>query len=180
MKEETDKLHERYYEKFWQLQKNKDALGDGVIDVMRQNILNEYKDEYAIMLAADLIQINRELHSLSVKSEMLTPKKLRFRLFWKRPNRAEDQLDREMFAIVEQLFAQKEQVIQGLIDALECSDDDDPRDVYEQPEPEGVKPSRKHGDRRNKEKPLNGQVSMDELGATGEDEPGHDERSGTK
>ena len=55
MKEKTDELHERYYQKFWRLQKNAEALSGGVIDVMRQNILNEYKDEYAIMHSEDMI-----------------------------------------------------------------------------------------------------------------------------
>lgn len=134
MKEKTDELHERYYQKFWRLQKNAEALSGGVIDVMRQNILNEYKDEYAIMHSEDMIEVERALHSLLVKSDLLTPKKLRFRLFWKRPNRAEDQLNREMYAIAEQFFEKKERIISMLMAALDRADGADQSDTYNRPE----------------------------------------------
>lgn len=129
MKEKTDELHERYYKKFWRLKENAPALS-GVMDVMRSNLLEEYKTEYAIMHAEDLIENERQLYALGVKGNELIPKEHRYRLFWKRPNRAQIQLNRELEAEIEEFYRRRELALERLIVALERADEDAPADIF--------------------------------------------------
>lgn len=130
MKEKTDQLHERYYKKFWRLHENQAALGDSVRDVIRQNILDEYLTEYAIMRAQDDIENKRLLHELSVKGDNLIPAEKRFRLFWKKPNRAQEQIDRKALAEAEQFFERQDRAIELLAAALDRADEYPPDNVF--------------------------------------------------
>lgn len=188
MKEKTDELHTRYYQKFAKLKSNEGLLEPEIYKEIAKNLLNEYKTEYAIMHAADVIETERAVYGLTVRSSSLipVPRKRFFLFFHRRENYAANQIEREMYVEIERFFNRREKAIERLTAALEGAEQSEMNEAYDQPEPtaedttepttdESARaeqqtepdPAKPKGKKRVKPQPDNsvmpGQVSMAEL-----------------
>lgn len=186
MKEKTDALHESYYRKFGELRRNIDNLTDEAYMAIAKNLLEEYLEEYALMRLEDGIETSRKRYGLITRANELEPRRIRHHLLFRRPNRAADQLTREMLAEIEEFFERHERALEQLEAALAQTENAEPEDILLQPEPEPDtqeepatdpgeerqeppkdKPQKPPRTRRKRSQPdgqLPGQISLDGLG----------------
>ena len=124
MKQETDKLHEEYYKKFGRLHSGKDVLSPAIYDEISNNLLKEYKTEYKIMHMSDQTETERTIYEIETRNSSLIPRFFRRFIFWKRPNLAADQINRETSVKVNDFFNKREVALERLIASLEQSETD--------------------------------------------------------
>jgi trehalose/maltose hydrolase-like predicted phosphorylase len=117
MKDKTDELHENYYRKFGRLHACEALLSDELKQAIEKNLYTEYMTEYKLMHAADEIENKRAACELQIKTSELVPGKIRkfkFLPFVKKPNKAAELIDEEMYYLIQQEFIKQQQRIAEL------------------------------------------------------------------
>jgi hypothetical protein len=105
MKDKTDELHERYYRKFGRLNACSELLGVQMKQAIEANLLAEYKAEYQLMHKADDIELSRANYALDYKAAELKPRNRLYWLFWRKPNRAAEEMNDMLQIEVDEFFA---------------------------------------------------------------------------
>jgi hypothetical protein len=122
MKDKTDELHEEYYRKFGRLRANAALLTDEIKTAIERNLYREYLTEYNLMHASDEIENKRAERAVAIKTSELVPGRVpkyrRFPFFFKKPNRAANEISAEMYLEIEQIFLRQEQRIALLEEQL--------------------------------------------------------------
>lgn len=123
MKQETDKLHEEYYKKFGRLHSSQNLLSSEIYNEMANNLLEEYRTEYELMNLRDQSETERTKYELETRNGWIIPRFFRRFIFWKRPNRAADQINRELAVQINEYFNKRERALERLIAALDRTDE---------------------------------------------------------
>lgn len=119
MKQETDKLHEEYYKKFGRLYSNQKLLSPEIFKEIEENLLEEYRTEYLIIKLRDDSENERTIYELQTRNAWIIPRFFRRFIFWKRPNQAADQINRQLAVEMTDYFNKRERALERLIAALE-------------------------------------------------------------